>query len=122
MMMTKLILNLSQQGASTTLNPFATAGADWLEEFLRSTCAEGLTAHDRREVEDQIEALVPALVQLRDGGHIELNAMTVASYGTLDGFTRLASDQRLTNLARQNCKAICARLVVQGVKALLGHR
>lgn len=116
-MKTKLVLNPLHQDASTTLNPFASA-----EEFLRSTCAEGLSADDCREVEDQIEALVPALVQLRDGGHIELNARTLVNFGSLDGFSQLAGDKRLTDLNRQRCEAIRVRLVVQGVKVLLGHQ
>lgn len=107
---------------ATRLNPFAEADADWIEGFLRMTCVEGARAADRAELEDQIEALVPALVELRDAGHIELNALTLASYGTLDGFVQLAGDARLSELSRRRCEAMRVRLVVQGIKALWGHR
>jgi len=106
---------------ATRFNPFEAADADWIEGFLRMTCVEGVRPADRRELEDQIEALVPALVELRDAGHIELNAMTLARFGTLDGFIQLAGDERLSELSRRRCEAMRVRLVVQGVKALLGH-
>lgn len=106
---------------SATFNPFSTAPADWIEQFLLTTCADGLSTSDRRELEDQIEALVPAVVELRDAGHVDLNARAIASFGTLDGFMRLAADTRLSELARARCEAIRTRLIVHGVRALLGH-
>jgi hypothetical protein len=102
-------------------NPFATATSEWIDGFLRMTCADGLKSEQRSELDDQIEALVPALIELRDAGHIQLNAAALASFGTLEGFTKLASDGRLSELSRRRCEAIRVRLIVQGVKALLGH-
>lgn len=102
-------------------NPFSDADSAWIEGFLRSTCTEGMSAADKSAFEDQIEALVPALVELRDGGHIGMNAKTIADFGTLDGFAQLSCDTRLTELRRQRCESIRVRLVVQGVKAFLGH-
>lgn len=106
---------------TASLNPFATAPAVWIEDFLRLTCADGLRPADRAELEDQIEALVPAVVELRNGGHIQLNAAALASFASSEGFWQLANDARLSDLARRRCEAIRVRMVVQGVKALLGH-
>ncbi len=100
----------------------ATASAEWIEDFLRTICSEGLSVADRGELEDQIEALVQVVVELRYEGHIRLNARTLASYGSLDGFMQLASDTRLSDLARRKCESMRTRLVLQGVKALLGHQ
>lgn len=125
--MTKMILSTGERvefnkQPSAVFNPFAEADASWIEEFLRSTCAEGLTTAEQREVEDQIEALVPALVELRDGGYIDLNAKSLVDFATLNGFSELASDDRLTVLSRQRCEAIRVRLMVQGVRGLLGQK
>lgn len=105
-----------------TLNPFATAPADWLEGFLLRICAEGLSPSEVTELQDQLEALVPAALELRDGGHMQLNAAALISLGSLDGFTQLANDARLSDLSRQRCAAIRTRLVVRSVRSLLGNR
>lgn len=108
-------------GRQAAFNPFATATAAWIGEFLLATCSVGLRPSDRRELEDQIEALVPAVVELRDAGHIELNAVALASFGTLQGFSRLAVDFRLSDLSRRRCEAVSMRLVAQRKKAWLSH-
>lgn len=102
----------------TSLNPLADAPCDFVEDFLRKICS--LTEDDRptqAEIEDQIEALAPALVELRDAGHVNLNMAVAMSYGTLDGFIRLAADERLSSLSRARCAAIRDRLIVFGIKA-----
>lgn len=104
-----------------SFNPFALASADEMEALLRGMCSQGPADKDAVELDDQIEALVPAVVELRDGGHVELSVASLVSFATLDGFSRLANDARLSDLARQRCEAIRVRIVVQGVKALLGH-
>lgn len=103
------------------INPFAAASADEMELLLRAMCSEGLLAREAAELDDQIEALAPAVVELRDAGPVQLSASALASFATLDGFSQLAADARLSDLARQRCEAIRVRMVVQGVKALLGH-
>ncbi len=109
----------SQQHGS--FNPLEAADADAMAALLWQLCTAGLNAEDRSEAGDQIEAIVPALIELRDGGHVRLNFALVVSYATLDGFTSLANDKRLTSLSRAQCAAIRNRMVVRGVKALLGH-
>lgn len=104
-----------------TFNPLETADCESIASLLRQLCSEGLSAEDQTELDDQIEAVVPALVELRDGGHLNLNFATVAEYATLDGFMRLAGDDRLTSLSRSHCIAIRNRMVALGVKAFLGH-
>src|SRR5450830_936815 len=103
------------------LNPAAEMSAPELETFLRTACSYGLSLPEQVEIEDQIEALAPAIVELRDAGHIKLNMSVIASYGKLDGFIQLADDVRLTDLSRNRCRAIRDRLVVLGVKQILGH-
>ncbi len=107
--------------STNTLNPFAVASSDELASILRAMCNQGLRANEAVELDDQIEALVPAVIELRDAGYVNLDARTIASFATPDGFSQLAADSRLSDLARRRCEAIRVRMVVQGVKALLGH-
>lgn len=106
---------------ATGPNPFAAAPMSWIEDFLRQTCADGLRPAQRSEMEDQINALVPAIVELRDGGHIQLNARALASFTSEEGISGLARDTRLTEATRRRCEAIRERMIVKGMKALLGH-
>jgi hypothetical protein len=106
---------------SSTLNMVADCSSEELTQLLRAACLHGATPSEQAELDDQIEALVAALVELRDRAGIELNARVVSEYGTPEGFGKLADDVRLSNLARQQCRAIYVRLVAQGVKAILGH-
>jgi hypothetical protein len=64
---------------------------------------------------------VPALIELRDAGHIKLNMRVIIDNSDLDGLMALADDGRLSALSRMRCKAIRDRILVQGVKLLLGH-
>lgn len=106
---------------STTSNPFASADATWIENFLGSACRGGLTPAEQSELDDQIEALVPALIELRDGGHINLSARSFVEYGSAAGFSQLAKDSRLSRLSQQRCEAIRVRMVVHGIRTFLGH-
>lgn len=106
---------------SHTLNPFASASADEIEALLRAMCAHGLAPADDAELEDQIEALVPAAVELRDTAQMDLNAKVLRDLGTLEGFMSLAADDRLSSLSRQRCAAIRDRMLVHGVRAMLGQ-
>lgn len=105
----------------TAFNPLAASDSDAITALLRCMCVEGLDAADQCELDDQLEAIVPALVELRDAGHLKLNFAVVASYGALEGFMRLADDERLSALSRGRCVAMRNRLVTQSVKVLLGH-
>lgn len=107
-------------GKQVTFNPFSEATASWIECYLRLTCAEVSTAIEQRELDDQIAALVPALVELRDGGHITLNAKILVDFASLKGFSYLASDERLTAQSRQRCETICKNLIVQRVVEVFG--
>lgn len=104
-----------------TQNPFATAPVNWIGKFLRETCSDGLRPALRAEMEDQINALVPALVELRDAGHVQLNARALAAFASVEGFSLLACDTRLSEASRRRCDAVRVKMVVQGVRALLGH-
>lgn len=106
---------------ATSFNPFGMASAAELDLLLRAMCFPGLPPKQAAELDDQIEALVPAVIELRDAGHIQLSASGLRAFATLDGFSQLAADARLSVLARQRCEAIRVRMVVQGVKTLLGH-
>lgn len=108
-------------GQGMTLNPFAGATEEELSHLLRAMCSEGLDAADLAELEDQIGAVVPAVVELRDAGHLVLTARAIADAGKLEGIMELAEDTRLSDLSRNRCRALRDRYIVQGVKALLGH-
>ncbi len=104
-----------------TLNPATGLCADRLTALLRSMTSDNLSVDDQSELDDQLEALVPALVELRDAGHLELNMRVIADSAKLEGFMCLAEDDRLSLLSRQKCRAIRDRMIVQGVRALLSH-
>lgn len=106
---------------SFVFNPFSSASADEISQVCLTMAGAGLSAAELAELEDQIEATVPALVELRDAGHIELNTREIAVAATVEGMMRLAEDSRLTELSRNRCRAMRDRMVVQGVKQLLGH-
>jgi len=110
-----------ERRAMPSMNPFAAAPADEIEAILRAMCTHGVAPAEAADLDDQIEALAPAAVELRDLGHIELNAKTLIDLGTLKGFTSLAADDRLSRLSRQRCAAIRDRMLVHGVRAVLGH-
>ncbi|HIH2751439.1 TPA: hypothetical protein ACYLN4_007277 [Burkholderia lata] len=106
-----------------SLNPVAAASADFIDQFLRNLCERGDdTPEIREELHDQLEALVPALVELRDGGHLSLNMGIVTSMATLPGFMQLAADERLSPLSRARCEAIRNRMVARSIRALFGDR
>jgi len=107
--------------SSNVFNPFAEASADEVETLLRAMCAPGLSASDAAELDDQIEALVSAAIELRDLGFLNLNAKSLSDLSRLDGFMSLASDDRLTSLSRKRCVAIRDRMIIRGVQTLLGH-
>lgn len=115
-------LNPTPGNRPADLNPFSGASASWIENFLRETFSEGLRPPARNEIEDQIVALVPAVIELRDAGHIQLNAVALASFTSLEGFSRLAKDPRLSEAVRSRCEAIRARMIARGAKSMLGHR
>lgn len=107
-------------GRCGSFNPLEAIDVDSMGTLLLQLCEVGVrTEEDRAELVDQIEAIVPALIELRDGGHVCLNFGVVTSYATLDGFARLAADNRLTPLSRMQCRAIRNRMIACGVKALL---
>lgn len=108
-------------GEHGSFNPLDGADADSMAALLLQLCATGLTSEDRAELGDQIEAIVPALIELRDAGYVRLNLAQVVSHAKLDGFTRLAGDERISPLSRARCAAIRNRMIARGVKALLGH-
>lgn len=91
------------------LNPFATGGQAEIASLLLHICGEDRTENERSDLKDAIDALVPALIELRDGGHLDLNAAKIIEYGRLDGFEKLAGDGRVTASARAKCAAICDR-------------
>lgn len=109
------------QGMGVGINPFAGATGEELAQLLHNMCADGLNAADLAELEDQIEAVVPAVIELRDAGHLILSARVIADTATLEGIMQLADDSRLSELSRNRCRALRDRYVLQGVKALLGH-
>lgn len=106
--------------AAVSLNPFERASEIEIEGLLRALCAFGLSPSEAAELDDQIEALVPAVVELRDGGHLALNVRVLSELGQLEGFMTLAEDERLTDLSRRRCAAIRDRMIVLGVKAIFG--
>jgi hypothetical protein len=113
---------LSKSSAAvTTFNPFAEAVTSDIELMLRAMCSPGLSPSETEELEDQIEALVPAVVELRDQGHLALNARVLSDMARLEGFMSLAVDERLTNLSRCRCAAIRDRMIARGVQSILGH-
>lgn len=109
------------QHESAVLNPVAACSEGELTDLLRTQCIQADSATNRVEIEDQIAAMVPAVIELRDSFGLGMNIKVLSEFGTLAGFSQLADDVRLSDLARQRCKAIHTRLVVMGVKAILGH-
>ena len=107
--------------AAIGLNPFAIGTVRPLSDLLRNLCSLGLDDQETAELDDEIEALVPALVELRDRGHLKLNMAVVVDHATFAGFSRLAQDERLSALSRARCVAMRNRKLVIAVKAHLGH-
>lgn len=104
---------------SNAINPFYSANADDIELMLRSLCSEGMSPSEISELNDQIEALVCAAVDLRDKGFINLDALTLSKMAELDGFCSLANDERLSPINRARCSAIRDRMIAVGVKSVL---
>jgi hypothetical protein len=107
-----------QQGGAVAFNPISSCSEVELSRFLFAMCVGNEI--DNAGIRDQIEALVPAVIELRDRFGLELNMLTLSNYGTVAGFGELARDVRLSDLTRARCKAIYARLLVQGIKLLFG--
>ncbi|WP_186214541.1 hypothetical protein [Burkholderia gladioli] len=106
-----------------SLNPLVAAPADYIDQFLRNLCErDDDTPEIREELHDQLEALVPALVELRDGGHLGLNMGVVTSMATLPGFVQLAVDDRLSPLSRARCEAIRNRMIARSIRAFFCDR
>lgn len=112
---------IGSAGQGMAFNPFSSATRDELSRLLHSMCAEGLDVATLAELEDQIEAVVPAVVELRDAGHLVLTARSIADASKLEGMMQLAEDPRLSDFSRNRCRALRDRYIAQGVKALLGH-
>jgi hypothetical protein len=111
-------LQAPRRGA-LTLNPLAEAPADMITSLLRQLCAIADTGDQQQsEIDDQLEALVPALVELRDAGHLRLNMAAAVSYASLEGFMQLADDARLSPLSRARCEAIRNRFLANSIRAL----
>lgn len=108
-------------GQGMTLNPFADATEEELSRLLHGMCSEGLNAADLAELDDQIEAVVPAVVELRDAGFLVITARAIADAGKLEGLMELAEDAKLSDLSRNRCRVLRDRYIAQGVKALLGQ-
>ena len=104
----------------SSLNPIATASERDVSTLIRSLACEGLSQEELSELDDQLEATIPALIELRDAGHVTLNMRVVAESATLEGWMRLADDSRLSPLSRNRAAAIRDRYLSQGVKRLLG--
>ena len=105
----------------SAFNPFSEGNVAELSALLRVMCVDGLKPADAAELEDQIEAVVPAAIELRDKGYLVLNPKTFIDLAGLEGLMSLASDQRLSELSRLRCRAMRDRMIVLGVKSLLGH-
>lgn len=106
---------------SVTLNPVADATAEDLSTMMLELCRPGVSQDELCELQDKIDAVVPALVELRDAGHIELTLRTIVENATIAGLKALAENTRLSAVHRMHAKAMHDRLIVHGVKALLGH-
>lgn len=111
--------NSNAGNRSNAINPFCSANADDIELMLRSLCSEGVSPSEISELNDQIEALVCAAVDLRDKGFITLNALTLSEMGQFDGFCSLANDERLSPINRARCSAIRDRMIAVGVEFVL---
>lgn len=111
-----------EQVGHTVFNPAESLSAAELTVLLRTICNRGLTVKQQRELGDQLDAIVPALIELRDAGHMELNMTTIVKNASREGFWNLACDSRLSPTVRQRCKAMHDKILMQDVQALLGHQ
>lgn len=109
------------QPAAFAFNPLAGASCQEVQSLLQQVVIHDVSQEEAAELEDQIEALAHAVVELRDAGHLELNIGAVASLATLDGFASLAADSRLSSLARARCAAIHNRMTASLVRGVHLH-
>lgn len=107
--------------AAFAFNPLAGASCEEVESLLRQFVIHDVSNEEAAELEDQVEALAHAVVDLRDAGHLELNLGAVASLATMDGFGSLAADSRLSGLARARCAAIHNRMTASLVRGVHRH-
>lgn len=108
------------RAAPLAINVLDGLDADTISALMRETVAEHLNAAEQADIDDTLEAVVPALVELRDQHGQELTLYTVVNSATGPGFARLANDERLSRLNRLNCAAMARRHTVYLQRAL--HR
>jgi hypothetical protein len=66
-------------------NPVGDCSEGELTDLLRRMCLHGDAAD--AEIEDQIEALAPVVIELRDRSGVDLNMKMLSEYGTAFGFS-----------------------------------
>ncbi|MTJ93574.1 MAG: hypothetical protein F8N36_12020 [Desulfovibrio sp.] len=108
---------------SNTFNPLDGLTADQVIALINQLIVDQapLSHEDLCEREDRLDAIIPALVELRDEHHQPLTFLTIAEAESLDWFFEAAEDDRLSPETRQNRIALRDRYVVQGVRKLLGY-
>ncbi len=98
-----------------TFNPFAIGTAEELASLLLFGSGDELSQPERDQLAVQVHAIIPALVELRDAGLLQLNARLIAEYATLEGLTRLSADLRLRQGLRARCSAVRDQLIMDAV-------
>jgi hypothetical protein len=99
----------------SNFNPFAIGTAEELATLLLFGCDDELSQPERDQLAGEVHAIVPALVELRDAGLLQLNARLIVEYATLEGLTRLSADARLSQGLRARCSAVREQLLVDAV-------
>lgn len=93
-----------------SINPIDGLTALELKALLKSLSVDEDSPRQKMLIEQQIDALVPALVELRDGGHQDLNMRVVAELAMPHGFERLSRDARLSESVRHRCAEVCRKM------------
>lgn len=107
-----LVIMLTPNAPTATLNVLDGQPAATIDAWMRQALTENMNEEELAELEDTLEALIPALVELRDHHGCALNLRTVTEHACVAGFARLAMDERLSTLNRLNCQAMARRHAV----------
>lgn len=107
-----LVIMLTPNGPTPTFNVLDGQPAATIDAWMRQTLTEHMNEDELAELDDTLEALIPALVELRDQHGCPLDIKTVADHANMTGFARLAMDEQLSSLNRLNCQAMARRHAV----------
>lgn len=87
---------------ANTINPFTVGSSDLLTQLLVALIppADGGNAVFANKAQSMIAALMRGLVDLRDGGHIQMSLLSVREYMNPVKYVELAHDPRISHVSK----------------------